>query len=97
MSEPQPLVQRNAARVRGINAANHAVHVPFAGSKDQLLHHPATQARAAMVLVNVDRVLHGVLVGRPGPERSEAAERGQVAALVFKSHDRKAALGLVAA
>src|SRR5438552_18129230 len=56
MAEAEPLMQRDAAAVGGIDAAHHHVHLPLPRLGDQRMHQRAAEAVAAMVLVHVDRM-----------------------------------------
>lgn len=62
-------VQRDADFVAAVDDAHHQVKTLGPCLLDELLKQGAPQAFAAVVSVNVDRVLDGVLVGREGAER----------------------------
>ena len=94
--ETKPLVQRDAAGVRRVDAADHGVHVVPARGRDQFPHHHAAQSLSPMILVHIHRMLDGVLVGRPGAEAAVGCKAHQLARVRLQPDDRKAtgALGL---
>ena len=67
-------VQRDARLIVRVDATNQGVIVLVPGSTDQLHQHSLADPPTAMSTLDVDRVLDGVLVGRPVAERSVGTE-----------------------
>src|SRR5688572_8658404 len=86
--ESESLVERDADVVGGIDAANHVVILLFSRSRDERLEQQFPDAPSTAVLVHVDRVLDGVLVGRPVSEWAVRREPEQTVLIVDRADHR---------
>ena len=86
--KPELLVQPDAHGVGRVDAAYQDVVVLLFGGLDDGLEQRASHALAAKTRIHVDRMLDGVLVGRPFAELAIAGEAQQFARVVFDADDR---------
>lgn len=63
-NEIEPFAQHERSSVLGVDIANHLPEAGGGTSVDQVVHQQATDALAEVVVVNIDRALDGVAVGR---------------------------------
>ena len=87
--EAKPEVQRNAADVGRIDSANHRMDVTLICRRDEMAHQHASQTPPTMILLDIHRMLHTVLVGRPGPKGSIAGKTQQQPGFVLSPDNRK--------
>jgi len=80
--------------IRRIDAADQHVHAVRTRAIDEFLQQDPPVTVPAMRVVDVDRVLHRVLVSRPRAERAVAREAEQFAFAGLEADDRMAARAL---
>jgi len=95
-NEIEPFVQHERSSVLGVDIANHLPEAGGGTSVDQVVHQQATDALAEVVVVNIDRALDGVAVGRSLAKQDDAGIAYNRAVLDRDTMRKAAALQVLA-
>ena len=94
-SKPHASMQPDRRLVAPDDAGHDGVEAVGAGEGDQLGEQAPADALAPRLVVDVDRVLDGGAVGRPGPVRRQGTEAAHAIEVVDGDHGRVGAAVLV--